>query len=67
MNSEWDEFSEAIKTLKTNPNTDQATSFQTPEHSQKLVEIVAPLQQVLETHDREIILAYPIEPIVLQV
>lgn len=31
--NEWEEFSEAIKTPKENPNTDQASSFQTPEPS----------------------------------
>ena len=67
MSSEWDEFSEAIKTPKTNPNADQVTNFQTPEHSQKLVETITPLQQVPETHDREIIPDYPTENIVLQV
>ena len=58
LNSELDDFSKAIKTHKTNPNTNQDVSFQTPEHSQNLVEIVTPLQQVPKTHDREIILAY---------
>ena len=67
FSSEWEDFSEVIKTPKADPNTEQVTSFQTPENSQKIVETVNPLQQVLETHDREIILAYPIEQIVLHV
>ena len=67
MSSEWDEFSEAIKTPKDNPNVDKVISFQTPEHSQKIVETVNPLQQFPETHDREIIPAYPTKLIVLQI
>ena len=54
FSSEWEEFSEAIKTPKAN-----VSSFQTPEHSQKIVETVNPLQKVPENHDREIIPAYP--------
>ena len=62
-----EEFSKVIKTPKENPNTDQATSFQTPEHSQKIVETVNPLQRVPAMHDKEIILAYSTDQIVLQI
>ena len=64
---EWKEFSEAIKTPKENPYTNQETSFKTPEHSQKIVETVNPLQRVPAMHDKKIISAYPTHQIVLQI
>ena len=50
--NEWEEFSQEIKTSKENPNIDHTSSFQTPEPSQKIVEIVNPLQRVLAVHDK---------------
>ena len=67
MSSEWDEFFEVIKTPKFNPNTHQVTSFKTTEHSQKIVETFNPLQQFPESHDQEIIPAYPTEQKFLKV
>lgn len=52
LTNEWEEFSEAIKTPKENPNADQTSKFKTPEPSQKIVETVNPLQRVPTIHEK---------------
>ena len=50
--NEWEEFSQAIKIPKEKPGTDQASSFQTPEPLQKIVETINLLQRVPVMHEK---------------
>ena len=60
-------FFQGTRNTTTNPNVDESTSFQTPEHSQNLVETTILLQKVPKVLDQEIIQPYPTKHIVLNI